>query len=223
MHLHTCRPRGQTPAVTSTSKRCQYPCCLARSSSRTVSCRTVCYIDGRLAGTVPAAKLPYCFPLHCLRPFFQESSFHGSLTLTSFRLAFREWRHRTADDELFRQDGDICVRCSLQSRFLALGLSSDVTSAAPFADREDCEDRSAFREQAGPFRPSLGVNGLSKLGENRQGVRTQAALFRPPHLHDLPAVVLLKERSHSPTTVGGIHRNATAPRIRLRLRGRPAP
>jgi hypothetical protein len=70
---------------------------------------------------------------------------------------------------------------------------------------------------------SLGLNGLSKLGENRQGVRTQAALFRPPHLHDLSVVVLLKERSHSPTTVGGIHRKATAPRIRLRLRSRPAP
>lgn len=70
---------------------------------------------------------------------------------------------------------------------------------------------------------SLGVNGLSKLGENRQGVRTQAALFRPPHLHDLSVVVLLKERSHSPTTVGGIHRKAPAPRIRVRLRGRPAP
>ena len=123
------RPRGQTPAATSTSKRCQCPCCLARSSSRTVCCRTVCSIDGRLAGAVPAAIAACCFPLQP-SSFFQDSSFHGSLTLTSFRLAFREWRHRTADDELFRQDGDICVRCSLQSQFLALGLSSDVKRCA---------------------------------------------------------------------------------------------
>jgi hypothetical protein len=70
-----------------------------------------------------------CFPLQP-SSFFQDSSFHGSLTLTSFRLAFREWRHRTADDELCRQDGDICVRCSLQSQFLALGLSPDVKGCA---------------------------------------------------------------------------------------------